>query len=193
MTSPITRSSTELWGPIPGHGGYEASTWGRIRSLDRVVTYRTGAQRAYRGQVLRQATNAHSGVRTVNLSRKKIRVGVAVLSTFVGPRPVGLECCHRDDDQSNNYLVNLRWDTSAENKLDITRNGNNVLANRTHCPLGHVLVTPNLTRSSARERRRRCLACSRARGLVKRRRIPVSAGELQLIADSYFAALWRAA
>ena len=67
------------------------------------------------------------GVRVVNLSRNGRRlqkkVGCLVLETFVGPRPPGLECCHGDDDQDNNRLGNLRWDTHQSNMDDQFLNG----------------------------------------------------------------------
>jgi hypothetical protein len=46
-----------------------------------------------------------------------------VLEAFVGPCPPKMECCHWDDDRSNNALSNLRWDTHAANKMDAFRNG----------------------------------------------------------------------
>jgi hypothetical protein len=41
-----------------------------------------------------------------------------VLEAFVGLRPVGMECCHRDGTKTNNSLDNIRWDTSAGNAAD---------------------------------------------------------------------------
>jgi HNH endonuclease/Helix-turn-helix domain len=46
-----------------------------------------------------------------------------VLEAFVGPRPLGTEACHNDGDTANNALINLRWDTSGENKRDEYRHG----------------------------------------------------------------------
>lgn len=45
-----------------------------------------------------------------------------VLETFIGPRPHGKECLHRDDNPTNNRLSNLRWGTAAENHQDAVRN-----------------------------------------------------------------------
>jgi hypothetical protein len=48
---------------------------------------------------------------------------VLVLETFVGPKPTPKhECCHRDDDRSNNAVENLYWGTHAENMRDIVKN-----------------------------------------------------------------------
>lgn len=51
-------------------------------------------------------------------------VHVLVLEAFVGPCPVGMECCHGPDrNPANNHADNLRWDTHAENIRDRTRHG----------------------------------------------------------------------
>lgn len=64
----------------------------------------------------------------VNLSgqgrRRRIKVCVLVLETFVSPRPNGMECRHFPDrDRTNNRLTNLRWGTNSENKQDSVRDG----------------------------------------------------------------------
>lgn len=55
--------------------------------------------------------------------RGSIHIANLVLEAFVGPCPEGMECCHWDDNQSNNRLDNLRWDTHANNVRDGYRNG----------------------------------------------------------------------
>ena len=47
-----------------------------------------------------------------------------VLETFVGPRPIGCEARHvNDDDKSNNCLDNLAWGTPKQNAADKKRHG----------------------------------------------------------------------
>ena len=46
-----------------------------------------------------------------------------VMDAFVGPRPVGMECCHNDGNPNNNHLNNLRWDTSKNNHADKVKHG----------------------------------------------------------------------
>lgn len=136
----------ETWKPIPGYDGYEASDLGRIRSTDRMVArsmLRRGQERfespiLRRGQVLRGWLNGTVRVRPGS-DRKERPVGQLVLETFVGPRPPGLEMCHRDDDPWNNALSNLYWGTSSQNKYDLVRNGNHGSARKTHCKRGHPL------------------------------------------------------
>jgi hypothetical protein len=46
----------------------------------------------------------------------------AILETFVGPCPEGLEGCHGNDIHTDNRLENLRWDTRHANNDDKKRN-----------------------------------------------------------------------
>lgn len=117
----------ETWSAIPDFEGlYEASTLGRVRSLSRTVTRHDGYTQSYRGQLLK-CDNDHFGYPTVRLSRegrkKHLHIHIIVMCTFVGPRPEGMECCHKDGDPTNNRLDNLRYDTHAENMRDREKHG----------------------------------------------------------------------
>ena len=57
-----------------------------------------------------------------NKVEKTFYIAGLVLTTFVGLRPEGMECCHYDDIKKNNSLNNLRWDTPRANRLDALRN-----------------------------------------------------------------------
>jgi hypothetical protein len=46
-----------------------------------------------------------------------------VLTTFVGPRPKGMEACHGNGDCFDNHLSNLRWDTPVNNHADKRKHG----------------------------------------------------------------------
>lgn len=46
-----------------------------------------------------------------------------VLTTFVGPCPEGMECCHYNGDPNNNSLSNLSWGTRKDNGEDRVRHG----------------------------------------------------------------------
>lgn len=112
----------EEWRPIPGHEGYEASSLGRIRSLDRYVEIigRWGScVRFYRGRVLKQYnSNTSTGGSCLGLHLGKdhnVEVGRAVLAAFFGAPPSDEhEGAHLDGDGSNNTLGNLVWATRAE-------------------------------------------------------------------------------
>lgn len=50
-------------------------------------------------------------------------IHVLMLSSFVGPRPLGMEGCHNDGDPTNNRLDNLRWDLPKGNCADRAAHG----------------------------------------------------------------------
>lgn len=118
----------EVWKDIPGYeGAYQASTTGRIRSIDRYGRHGKGFA-LKKGRVLKQATHS-SGYMQVGLSRdgelRNFFAHVLVMLTFRGARPPGLDVCHEDGDKQNNMLKNLRYDTKAANAADKLRHGTN--------------------------------------------------------------------
>jgi hypothetical protein len=103
-----------------------------------------------------------------------------------------MECCHYDDNPRNNHLGNLRWDTQAGNQRDLVRNGRNKNANKTHCPYEHLLVLPNLHRSSWEKGRRVCLTCHRSRAFLRGRKI-TDPEECQRVTARYYEEIMRGA
>ena len=109
----------ELWKAIPGYEGYyEASTEGRIRSVDREYTNSRGAVRVVDGRVL-SPTTTRCGYNLVALYLKKKRrdllVHRLVAETFV-QNPAGApEVNHKDGNKQNNSADNLEWCTQSEN------------------------------------------------------------------------------
>lgn len=155
----------ERWLPIPGHGGYEVSDHGRVRSLDRKIQGKDGALRRYRGRLLSPTLSGEDGRLAVALEYgARAFTYVLVLTAFVGPRPDGYDGCHDDGDVTNNHVSNLYWGTRSQNMLDKQRHGTDPYRNRERCPAGHLLVVPNLAPSHLRKGYRACLACSRTRG-----------------------------
>jgi hypothetical protein len=137
----------EVWLPVIGWENlYEVSDCGRVRSVERVVPFGANTRRVL-SRVLQPGRAAHGGVLFVHLTngerRQVRRVHLLVLEAFRGPRPPGLEACHWDDDNENNHLENLRWDTHGANERDKIRNGNHHQVNKTHCPAGHEYTPEN--------------------------------------------------
>lgn len=114
----------EIWKDIPGYEGrYQASTEGRIRSVDhrvRLVAHGTETTRLMRGRVLRPGRYCKSGHVSVVLGQGAAGAPVhqLIARTFLGPVPNGCEVCHNDGNPKNNRLDNLRYDTRTENILD---------------------------------------------------------------------------
>ena len=60
----------------------------------------------------------------------QVKVHHAVAETFIGPRVEGYFVLHKDDDQNNNRLSNLRYGTQFENSDDARRNGRMALGSK---------------------------------------------------------------
>lgn len=114
---------TETWRPIPAlpllgiPGGYEASSWGRVRSVDRALA---SGRRV--GGVLLTPSPDGDGYLRVRLGRKLVGVHVAVQLAFAG-RP---EVRHLDGDQLNNRPENLAWGSRVENEQDKRKKGKEI-------------------------------------------------------------------
>jgi hypothetical protein len=123
--------AAEIWKDIPGYEGkYQASTEGRIRSLDRNIDCysaltRTKYTRFYKGRVLQPGGNNKDGHYSVVLKHgaASVLVHYLVLKTFVGERPPGMDIRHLNGDPKDNRLCNLRYGTRTENILDVYRVG----------------------------------------------------------------------
>ena len=118
-------STVEEWRPIPGWvGTHEASSQGRIRSLDRRVLKGRGrmAHHQLRGRVLRQSPRPN-GYLSVSMNARRVSVHSLVAAAFYGARPTGHVCCHNDGDKANTRATNLRYDSPAGNSADMVRHG----------------------------------------------------------------------
>lgn len=122
----------EVWKPVPGYGGhYEASSLGRIRSVDRVVVKRHSGgkimRQRYRGRILSPCVTNELGHMVVHLGVNGRRLNVAVhrmvLLAFVGEPLPGQDACHCNGVASDSRASNLRWDTHASNNGDRALHG----------------------------------------------------------------------
>lgn len=119
----------ERWLPVVGYEtAYEVSDQGRVRSI-----YRSGSS----GRVLTPALS--DGYPRVHLSTAEKHgcyfVHHLVLTTFVGPRPEGLEAAHRNGVRTDACLGNLYWATKEQNIADLIRHGNHRRAMEARRPL----------------------------------------------------------
>lgn len=158
----MTQQQSEEWKAIPGYEGkYEVSSRGQVRSLSRLDA--RGRRRAEKMLSPRVAKSGHLFVALYGLDgRNDFAVHVIVLEAFVGPRPDGMDACHWNDVPCDNRVDNLRWGTRANNAQDCVRNGNHVMANRTHCPQGHPYTLENTYHYPAGNR-----ACNECRRIYR--------------------------
>lgn len=167
-----THTQNEEWRPVVGYeGAYEVSDHGNVRSLDRVILKSNGVKYPKKGCLLKKKIT-RTGYQIVTLwdtpKPKHFFIHRLVLEAFDRAREEHELCRHLDDNPLNNHLSNLQWGTPVENNLDMVRNGVHPMAKKIKCPRGHSLVEPNLSKSSLKRNKRDCLACSRARGYLKR-------------------------
>ena len=159
--------SGEQWWPAPGFDSYEVSTLGRVWSRPRVIVDSRGHRYRLGGRILAPVYD-RGGRRLVNLYRDRVmhqvRVRLLVLGAFVGPRPAGLECWHRNGDLDDCRLDNLTYGDHSQVMRGVVDNGHHANALRTHCPAGHRYDDEN-TDVWRRDGRisRHCRTCRRSR------------------------------
>lgn len=123
----------EEWRDIPGHPGYQASSGGNVRSVDRVIIDKNGRNKRLRGRALRPSkTGPRRDYLMVMLgARKPGPIHVLVCAAFHGPRPAhGYDASHRDGNSFNNAAANLRWLTRQGNEADKILHGTKAIGSR---------------------------------------------------------------
>jgi hypothetical protein len=117
----------EIWKDIPGYEGYyQASDMGRIKSVDREVSYLSGKNKVprtdFHKSVIKSTRPRKDGYHQVNLSKdsKKVcpLVHHIIAETFLGQRPFNLDVCHNNGNRDDNRLKNIRYDTRKNNFAD---------------------------------------------------------------------------
>lgn len=116
--------------PIPGFAGYLITSDGKVIQPPGILWHRS-QWKALKQVVSKEGiiTPTYYGkypiVYLQDRRRRAVecRIGHLVLEAFVGPKPEGTGCLHRNDDPSDNRLENLYWGTPAENARDRILNG----------------------------------------------------------------------
>lgn len=145
--------SGEIWMDIPGlEGRYQASTHGRIRSLDREGKTCYGATRKLKGRLLRMTGGKRGYLRIPPNICETQFVHRLVAMTFI-PNPGRLPVInHIDGNKQNNRVENLEWCTQLENMQHAFRTG---LAAGMDLKKGEDSIAAKLTESQVIEIKRR--------------------------------------
>lgn len=111
------KGQTEIWKAHPDIPGIEVSTFGNVRTLDRLVSTEKRTQ-FVKGRVLKQfvIVNGYMGV-VIIIDGKRINKYVhrLVAQTFI-PNPDNLpEVNHEDCNRASNNVENLEWCTRSYN------------------------------------------------------------------------------
>ena len=127
-----TTKETEVWKGVPGYEGYyQVSDLGRVRSLDRVITYKRGARRLLKGKMLNPTMN--NGYKQVTLAmkgrHKAFKFSQLVAMAFLGHKPDGhrLVVDHINGNRSDDRVENLRIVTHRANVSTCFRTDNGTL------------------------------------------------------------------
>lgn len=108
----------ETWKDIPGYEGYyQASSEGRIKSIDRVVDHELNGPTKYRGQLL-STKISNTGYLMVGLTvkgkSKNLTVHRLVAYAFLGADPK-MTVNHKNGIRTDNRINNLEYLTIGEN------------------------------------------------------------------------------
>ena len=128
--------SAEHWAPVLGFEGYyEVSTWGQVRSVERLITLTDHPklkERTIKSRILKQRVNIPSKKHRYtrmqvklwkNNKEKTMYVSRLVAEAFI-PNPDNLPMVlHFDDNAENNKVENLTWGTHVENMKQAAERG----------------------------------------------------------------------
>ena len=108
----------EIWKHMPGFSRYEASIFGRLRSLNyKDSGLRKVLKPSLSGGYLKTMLKADS------CKYKTWNVHKFITMTFFGECPEGKEVNHKDGNKLNNYITNLEYVTRLENVKHCHDNG----------------------------------------------------------------------
>lgn len=104
---------------IPGFPRYAVDEHGNVLSICPIGQ---GKNIPWKNARRLNPTKSKDGYLRVYLTHdgreQTVYVHALVLTTFVGPRPEGLQCRHLDGNPANNHVSNLAWGTPLENEQD---------------------------------------------------------------------------
>jgi hypothetical protein len=115
----------EIWKDIPNYEGrYQASSHGRIRSLDMLQQYtRKGIPvvRQRSGKMLNETKGYYGQTKreyyTARMPERSVFIHILVAKTFI-PNPDNKPFInHIDRNGLNNHVDNLEWNTNRENQI----------------------------------------------------------------------------
>lgn len=111
---------SEEWKQIPNFPQYEASSLGRIKSVERTICYKNGRLVHIKQRILKPTKS--SGYYSVNLSvknkSKSVKVHVLIALAFIGQNQNGYDVRHKNGNKSDNRSENLEYGTRSENMMD---------------------------------------------------------------------------
>ena len=114
-------SKIEEWRDVPNYEGYyQASNFGRVRSLDRTIEFSDGRKRFYKGRIIKGSITKDGYKQTglsINGIGRNFTFSQIVAMTFLEHEPSGVTMVvdHINGDISDNRVENLRIVTNRAN------------------------------------------------------------------------------
>ena len=116
-------NNQEIWKDIPKLSGeYQASTFGNIKSLERIVHRKTKGNLKVKERILK-GDALINGYPTINIHRKAISIHILIAKTFILNPENKPQVNHKNGIKTDNRVVNLEWNTSSENLQHALDNG----------------------------------------------------------------------
>lgn len=116
----LVMENLESWRSVVGMAAYEVSSFGRVRSLDRVII-RNGFPASIKGRILKGYSN-EDGYLKVGLAMNGMvytkLIHHLVLEAFSIEIRGNRQVRHLNGKRDDNRLSNLRWGTIIENDAD---------------------------------------------------------------------------
>ena len=112
------KGQTEIWKVHPDIVGIEVSSFGNVRTLDRVVSSEK-MTRFQKGRVLKQSDNGMGYLKVnipINGKQASKKVHRLVAQTFISNPDNLPQVNHRDCNRKNNKVKNLEWCTASYNQ-----------------------------------------------------------------------------
>lgn len=120
----------EQWKDIQDYEGlYQASSFGNIRSLDRVIINKNGKSQKYPGKLLKPfwKNEGCSWYGHTTLSKDHVRFSILthrlIAQTFIPNLENKPHINHIDNNGENNSIENLEWCTHSENMIHAQKQG----------------------------------------------------------------------
>lgn len=116
----------EIWKDIKGYEGlYQVSNFGRVRCLERLTKNKWGNY--YRKSIILKPlvlSKGYLGVRLYDSNKnvRTLRIHRLVAEAFISNPYNYPQVNHKDEDKTNNCVVNLEWCTCEYNNNYGTRN-----------------------------------------------------------------------
>jgi hypothetical protein len=112
------RIDQEIWKPVPYFTGYEVSNYGQVRSYKKpggrgILIQEPRLIKSFKDKLGRSKIMLWKNGKVYRFWIPRL-----MMLSFIGPCPENNVTCHEDNNYSNNYLKNFRYDTQQGNLND---------------------------------------------------------------------------